>query len=65
MGHLAEVAMRHQCGRFEWMVLDWNEKAISFYEKLGAKVLPDWRICRLEEAQLPGVAGTSEGGSEP
>lgn len=38
-------------GRLEWSVLDWNENAIQFYEKLGATVLPDWRICRMN---LPG-----------
>jgi len=35
------------CGRLEWSVLDLNQPAISFYEAIGAKVLPDWRICRL------------------
>jgi RimJ/RimL family protein N-acetyltransferase len=35
------------CGRFEWSVLDWNENAIRFYEKMGATVMPDWRICRV------------------
>jgi GNAT superfamily N-acetyltransferase len=34
-------------GRLEWSVLDWNAPAITFYEKLGATVLPDWRICRI------------------
>ena len=58
MAYLAEVAIRHQCGRLEWMVLDWNERAIGFYERLGATILKDWWICRLEEAQLSSVAGT-------
>ena len=44
---LARLAVERQCGRFEWAVLDWNENAIGFYEKLGASVLPDWRICRI------------------
>ena len=30
MGYLAEVAIRYKCGRFEWMVLDWNRSAIDF-----------------------------------
>ncbi|NEQ16223.1 MAG: GNAT family N-acetyltransferase, partial [Moorea sp. SIO3E2] len=34
-------------GRLEWSVLDWNEPAIAFYERMGAAVLPDWRICRV------------------
>ena len=65
MAYLADVAIRYECGRLEWMVLDWNETAIGFYKKLGASVLTDWRICRLEEAQLPGVAGKSAPGPEP
>ncbi len=44
---LARLAVERGCGRFEWSVLDWNTNAIGFYEKLGATVMPDWRICRL------------------
>ncbi|MFZ5895294.1 MAG: GNAT family N-acetyltransferase [Myxococcota bacterium] len=43
-----DIALSRSCGRFEWSVLDWNENAIAFYERFGAKVLPDWRICRIE-----------------
>ena len=56
MAYLADVAIQNKCGRFEWMVLEWNESAIGFYERLGAKALTEWRIHRLEEAQLPLVA---------
>jgi GNAT superfamily N-acetyltransferase len=56
MAYLADIAIQNQCGRFEWMVLDWNQTAIDFYKRLGANVLADWRICRFEEAQLPMVA---------
>jgi GNAT superfamily N-acetyltransferase len=56
MAHLAGLAIQHDCGRFEWIVLDWNESAIGFYKRLGATVLHDWRICRLDEAQLADVA---------
>lgn len=45
--HLAREANRRGCGRFEWAVLDWNKPAIDTYERFGAQVLPDWRICRL------------------
>lgn len=58
MAYLAEIALQHRCGRFEWMVLDWNEPAVRFYERLGATILPDWRICRLDEAQIPSLAAT-------
>lgn len=29
-------------GRVEWMVLDWNEPSIEFYESLGAQPVPGW-----------------------
>jgi GNAT superfamily N-acetyltransferase len=44
---LARLAVERGCGRFEWSVLDWNEHAIRFYERMGATVMPDWRICRI------------------
>jgi GNAT superfamily N-acetyltransferase len=45
--HLGALAVERGCGRFEWSVLDWNADAIAFYEKMGATVMPDWRICRV------------------
>ncbi len=45
--HLGALAVERDCGRFEWSVLDWNQSAIDFYERMGASVMPDWRICRL------------------
>jgi len=45
--HLGRLAVQRGCGRFEWSVLDWNRNAIEFYEKMGATVMPDWRICRV------------------
>ncbi len=50
--HVARLANQRGCGRMEWTVLDWNETAQAFYKKLGATVLPDWRICRLTGAAL-------------
>ncbi|PKQ44992.1 GNAT family N-acetyltransferase [Confluentibacter flavum] len=35
--------------RINWEVLDWNEPAISFYEKKGAKVMRDWDVVQLSE----------------
>ncbi len=45
--HLARLAATRGYGRFEWSVLDWNADAIRFYERMGATVMPDWRICRI------------------
>jgi GNAT superfamily N-acetyltransferase len=44
---LARLAVERDCGRFEWSVLDWNTDAIRFYERMGATVMPEWRICRV------------------
>ncbi len=44
---VARIAVKRGCGRFEWSVLDWNAPAIGFYERLGATVMPDWRVCRV------------------
>jgi hypothetical protein len=35
-------------------VLDWNQPAIDFYRGLGARVMPEWRICRVTADALPG-----------
>jgi GNAT superfamily N-acetyltransferase len=35
--------------RIEWNVLDWNEPAVKFYERSGAKILPDWRVVHMDE----------------
>lgn len=56
MRHLAQTAVERGCGRFEWVVLDWNQPAIDFYEQLGAKLQEDWRICRLEGDSLLAAA---------
>jgi GNAT superfamily N-acetyltransferase len=55
--HLAALAVERGCGRFEWTVLDWNQKAIDFYEKMGASMLPEWRIVRASGAALAQLAG--------
>lgn len=54
---LAALAQERDCGRLEWSVLDWNERAIRFYEQMGASVLPDWRICRVTGPALARLAG--------
>ena len=38
--------------RCEWMVLDWNQRAKQFYQSLGANILGDWRLCRMDAAAM-------------
>ncbi|PSF38980.1 GNAT family N-acetyltransferase [Aphanothece hegewaldii CCALA 016] len=49
---VATLAAERKAGRLEWSVLDWNESAIAFYQRFGATVLPEWRICRITEEKL-------------
>jgi GNAT superfamily N-acetyltransferase len=53
---LARLAVDRGCGRLEWSVLDWNEPAIGFYKRMGARILEEWRICRLTGEALGNVA---------
>lgn len=55
---LAKIARDRNCGRLEWSVLDWNEPAVGFYQRLGATVMPDWRICRLTADGINKLAST-------
>jgi GNAT superfamily N-acetyltransferase len=54
--HLAQLALARDCGRFEWAVLNWNDPAIRFYERLGAREQSDWRIYRLSGPALSRLA---------
>jgi GNAT superfamily N-acetyltransferase len=47
LAHLANLAVERKCGRLEWAVLNWNQEAIRFYERLGAKPNSEWTVYRL------------------
>jgi GNAT superfamily N-acetyltransferase len=58
--HLARLAVERRCGRFEWAVLDWNQPALAFYQRMGAVPLSDWTVHRLTgEALTRAAAGTT------
>ena len=54
---LARIARERECGRMEWVVLDWNEPAIQFYRKLGAQPNDDWTTFRLTMDGISQLAG--------
>jgi GNAT superfamily N-acetyltransferase len=54
---LAQVAVDRGCGRLEWAVLNWNQDAIRFYERLGAKPNSEWTVYRLAGEPLRALAG--------
>jgi GNAT superfamily N-acetyltransferase len=58
---LARLALERGCGRLEWSVLDWNEPAIAFYQRIGATVLPEWRICRVTGEAIAQLGTSSSG----
>jgi ribosomal protein S18 acetylase RimI-like enzyme len=47
LSFLAKLAVERGCGRLEWWVLDSNEPAIRFYERLGAKAMDEWTVYRV------------------
>ena len=56
LSFLAKLAVERGCGRLEWWVLDWNEPAIRFYERLGAKAMDDWTVFRVTGEALEELA---------
>lgn len=44
---LAKIAKERNCGRIEWVVLNWNKSAIDFYESFGSKPMNEWTTYRL------------------
>jgi GNAT superfamily N-acetyltransferase len=52
LSHLAMLAVERDCARLEWSVLDWNEPAIGFYKKLGARLMDEWTVMRVDGAAL-------------
>jgi len=47
MKAVSSQAVRLGYGRVDWVVLDWNVDAIRFYERIGANVMQEYRLCRL------------------
>ena len=58
LAHVARLAVERGCGRFEWSVLDWNQRAIDFYQALGAKPMSDWTLMRVTGDALLKLAST-------
>lgn len=50
--HLASLVKHRDWARFEWWVLDSNDKAIGFYENIGARELEELHIYRLSESNI-------------
>lgn len=60
LARLAQLAVERGCGRLEWSVLDWNEPALGFYRRLGARPQDDWTTYRLSGAALAELGKQAE-----
>jgi GNAT superfamily N-acetyltransferase len=56
---VAEIAVRENCYGIRWMVLEWNEPAIKFYDSLGAEILGEWETMLLTGTALERLANGS------
>lgn len=56
LARCAQIARAREYGRMEWAVLDWNERAIGFYRRLGARAMEDWTVNRLTGDALDALA---------
>ncbi|HEV7340043.1 MAG TPA: GNAT family N-acetyltransferase [Sphingopyxis sp.] len=59
LAHLAQLCVERDCARLEWSVLDWNTPAIGFYQNLGAKLMDEWTVMRVDGDALTGLAETA------
>ena len=59
LNEICRIAEERNCGRVEWWVLDWNERAINFYKKIGAIPMDEWTVFRLTEPSLKRLASNT------
>jgi GNAT superfamily N-acetyltransferase len=57
---VARIAVRENCGRYSWQVLDWNKPSIEFYQSLGAKLMSEWLTMRVEGEALEKLAALAK-----
>jgi GNAT superfamily N-acetyltransferase len=58
LAHLAKIAKENDCPRLQWWVLDWNQDAISFYKRIGAKPMDEWTVYRVTGEELDQLANS-------
>jgi GNAT superfamily N-acetyltransferase len=60
LAYVARIAVARGCGRMEWSVLDWNESAIRFYRRMGARAMDQWTVYRVTGESLTQLANTPD-----
>lgn len=53
---LAKECVTNGWSRLQWSVLDWNTPSIEFYKSLGATLMDDWTVCRVNGDALTALA---------
>ena len=49
---LSSIAVEEGCCRLNWIVNQSNHRGIAFYERIGAEVLQEYRLCCLDEEAM-------------
>jgi len=55
--YLCQIAIKEDCSRLQWWVLDWNKSAIEFYQSLGAVAMDEWTVFRMTEEKMRKLIG--------
>ena len=56
LAYLAKLCVQRGWSRLQWSVLDWNEPSIAFYKSLGAELMDEWTVCRVNGPALTALA---------
>ena len=54
--YLANIAVERNCGRMEWICLDWNAPSLAFYRSIGTIPMDEWTVQRMTENVVKGFA---------
>ncbi len=54
--HLAALCVERGYHRLQWWVLDWNTDAIAFYQGLGAQLMDEWTVMRVDGETLSALS---------
>lgn len=60
LSYLADLAKKRFCKRIEWSMVDWEQKTIDFYERLGAEAMEDQTVYRFSGTALADLTGEKQ-----
>ena len=56
LAHLAKLCVENGWSRMQWSVLDWNTPSIDFYKSMGAEMMDEWKLVRINGNALSELA---------